>query len=255
MSEARKFSPSPLPDDERTTPTGPDEHVPARRNGARRVPWRRRRSSSPCGRRRPAARRPSLRSDGRSPRCRCRTRRRGPGRPVPACSSAQFSMIPLWTTDTGAAIEMRMGVLGVGSAVGGPSGVADAGRADGRIRLQRLLELGDPAYLLDDGDAVGGLHQGDSGRVVSTVLESLRGPGRGCRGPDAAPRIQRCHTWCSLFRQRARTTQSSTCGRRSFNDRAILPTSPGPLFRSHLRVLVPDVTTVGGREGIRRILR
>ena len=61
------------------------------------------------------------RSGGRSPRCRSRSRRRGPWPISSACSSAKFSMMPLWTSGDAA------GAVGVGVALrwarrGSPSG-------------------------------------------------------------------------------------------------------------------------------------
>ena len=81
-------------------------------------------------------------------------------------------MIPLCTRPRGCPAPVRVGVGVVGGAVGGPAGVADAGRRGGQRRLlERLLEVGQLARPLVRGDRPV-VDQGDAGRVVAAVLQS-----------------------------------------------------------------------------------
>ena len=53
------------------------------------------------------------------------------------------------------AVEMGMGIAGVGGTVGGPPGVPDPGMGHGRrFAVDELLEIGDPSRLFEDGQRV-----------------------------------------------------------------------------------------------------
>ena len=78
-------------------------------------------------------------------------------------SRAKFSMMPLCTSATrpvGAEVRVRVGV--VRRAVGGPAGVADAGRG----RRQRRLGDG----LLEVGELAGALVRGDASRRATSAM-------------------------------------------------------------------------------------
>ena len=104
--------------------------------------------------------------------------RRWPAATSSSASSTWFSMIPLWTRASWPdAVEVGVGVVLGGTAVGGPPGVADAGRRTGRGGLGPLGQVVErPGAVGRPGppQAVGGVRadQGDAGRVVAAVLEA-----------------------------------------------------------------------------------
>ena len=127
------------------------------------------------------------RSGGRSPRCRCRSRTRGRAAISSAFSSAKFSMMPLWTTVTRPAVcgwALRVGRR----AVGGPAGVADAGRrrsaARSPARASRSRDLARRAAALD---ARRPTDAGDAGRVVAAVFQPLQALDQPRRRPGLSP--------------------------------------------------------------------
>jgi hypothetical protein len=156
--------------------------------------------------------------------------------------------------------------------------VSDSGDA---LRLghgEHLFEVGDATGLLDDGDAVG-TAEGDPGRVVPPVLEALQARNENVQngpGPDISNDATHgvllaggvtdtvCdeHVWEESGRGTLRRPERRMGGHANrlvctarINWSALVPRRRDLCARSHLRVLAPDVTTVEGREGIRRILR
>ena len=88
------------------------------------------------------------------------------------------------------AAHVGMGVRVAGGAVGGPARVADARvRGRQRLRVERVLKLGDLAAALGHGGRVSACWQeGDAGRVVAAVFEGRAGR----PAEQARPGASRC---------------------------------------------------------------
>ena len=94
---------------------------------------------------------------------------------------------------------MRVGV--VGGAVGGPAGVADAGRGRRERGVgERLLEVGELAGPLLRGDAAV-VDQRDPGRVVAAVLQPAEPLDHDVLGLLRSRRIRRFRTWARVYRR------------------------------------------------------
>ena len=178
-SEARKFSPSPRP-----TTSGELRRAPTTTSGASTcVGDQGERALEPAAD--PAHRLGEVdgavvggacasppRAGARRPRCRCRWRAVAALLELGPQRGEVLDDAVVDDRDRARAVEVRVGVAVVGRAVGGPPGVADAGRrrpgaAPRRAPLSRLASL--PARFSVRELAVG--EQRDAGGVVAAVLQ------------------------------------------------------------------------------------
>jgi hypothetical protein len=240
MSEARKFSPSPRPDHQRALAAGPDDQVGLERPASPPAPGRPRplhhlRTASASGGR------PSPRSCGPPPRCRCRLE----GVPVGdelRLRAAQFSMIPLWTTTTSTSSRCGGGRWWCWGRRGWPSGC-------GRCRTvpsatgsgHQALQVGDPTGRLTTVDAVTAV-DGHSRRVVSPVFE----PGQ-ARQQDVDHRTRPTYPTIPHM-SKAPSHSTALAGTRGRERAGVGPAGTGSTrwasVPESLRGLLPSVTTV-----------
>ena len=138
--------------------------------------------------------------------------RRSPAPRVRGEASAWFSITPLWTTATLAAVtapEVRVGVAVAGRPVGGPAGVADPTGPRRRLALERLLQVPDPARRLAY-DQPAAVERRDPRAVVSAILKPAK-PGDQDRAGLVRPGVSHdsAHRFASSLARFAATTGES----------------------------------------------